>query len=70
MENSTKSFDSSLAEQVHRLLPSHEEPRGWGDPLLSTTPTALAVGNLAVRVEALEWAVRELALQIQKPSGQ
>ena len=38
----------------------------WGNPLLSTTPTPLAVHDLALRVEALEAAVREIARDLQR----
>jgi hypothetical protein len=39
-------------------------------PLLSTTPTTDAIGELAVRTQALEKAVREIALEAQKLSTQ
>jgi hypothetical protein len=41
-----------------------------GNPLLSTTPTSVAVRELAAQVEALPDAVREIALEVQKLSAQ
>jgi hypothetical protein len=38
----------------------------WGSASLSTTPTSLAVQDLAARVEALETAVREIAREVQQ----
>jgi hypothetical protein len=43
-------------------------PLEWGNPLLSTTPTSLAVRELAARTEALDDALREVALEVQKLS--
>jgi hypothetical protein len=37
-----------------------------GNPLLSTTPTSIAVQELAARTEALEKAVREIALEVEQ----
>jgi hypothetical protein len=42
------------------------DPTGqWGDALLSTTPTSVAVQEIAIRIHALEDAVRELAREVQ-----
>jgi hypothetical protein len=57
-------------ERVNDLVPARDTPPEWGNPLLSTTPTSLAVRELAVRTEALESAVREIALEVQKLSAQ
>jgi hypothetical protein len=57
-------------ERVNDLVPARDTPPEWGNPLLSTTPTSLAVRELAARTEALENAVREIALEVQKRSAQ
>src|SRR5205085_1004547 len=75
----------ALLRRGRRLdLPRHRPPRRparrrarcparglseWGSPHLSTTPTSLAIQELAVQVEALEVAVREIALEVQKLSS-
>jgi len=38
--------------------------------LLSTTPTSVAIQELAARTEALEKAVRAIALEVQKFSSE
>jgi hypothetical protein len=60
----------TLMERVNNLVHARDTPPEWGNPLLSTTPTSLAVRELAVRTEALESAVREIALEVQKLSAQ
>jgi len=60
----------SLIERVDKLVQAGKAPRGWGSPLLSTTPTSLATRELAAQVEALERAVREIAVEVQKLSAQ
>jgi len=52
-------------ERVENLLPPSKPPLEWGNPRLSTTPTSTAIENLALRTEALEDAVREIALRVQ-----
>ena len=60
----------TLIERVNKLLHAHDAPAEWGNPLLSTTPTPLAIRELAVRTEALENALRAIALEVQKLSAQ
>ena len=60
----------TLVERVDRLVQAGKAPLEWGSPLLLTTPTSLAVRNLAAQVEALENAVREIAFEVQKLSAQ
>lgn len=60
--------DTTLIERVDRLVQAHEAPREWGSPHLSVTPTSLAVEELAAQVEALQQAVREIALEVQRLS--
>jgi len=43
-----------------------ERPLVWGNPLLSTTPTSMAIHDFGLRIEALEEAVREIALEVQR----
>ena len=65
-----ESLTDTLIERVDNLGHARSAPPEWGNPLLSTTPTSLAVRELAVRTEALEKAVREIALEVQKLSAQ
>jgi hypothetical protein len=53
----------ALMQQVDELVPSATgSPRlEWGNPLLLTTPTSIAIRDLAMRVEALEKALREIS---------
>jgi hypothetical protein len=60
----------NLMERVDKLVQASKPPIEWGNPLLSTTPTSIAVQELAARTEALEKAVREIALEVQKLSAQ
>jgi len=60
----------TLIERVDAVIQAGKEPLEWGSPHLSTTPTSLAVQELAAQVEALENAVREVALEVQKLSTQ
>ena len=62
---SAESLTDSLTDRVERLLhPSR--PLEWGHPLVSTTPTSVAIDDLTRRTEALENALREIALEVQK----
>ena len=56
----------TLIERVDKLVRTRKAPREWGDPHLSVTPATLAVQELAARVEALQQAVWEIALEVQK----
>jgi hypothetical protein len=62
-----KSLTNTLLERVDELV---EQPSKralvWGNPRLSSTPSSIAVHELAIRIEALENAVREIALEVQK----
>jgi hypothetical protein len=63
-----KSLTDSLMERVEQLDSPSRPPPEWGNPLVSTTPTPLAIRELAIRMEALENAVREIALEVRKLS--
>ena len=64
MENLT----DTLLKRVNKLLRPSRPARKWGNPLLSTTPNSIGIQELAIRTEALENAVREIALEVQKLS--
>jgi predicted sugar kinase len=64
-----ETLTNTLIERVEELVHARNAPPEWGNPLLSTTPTSLAVRELAVRTEALENAVREIALEVQRLSA-
>jgi hypothetical protein len=60
----------TLIERVDELVQAGKVPRKWGSPFLSVTPTRTAIQQLARQVEALENAMREIALEVQKLSAQ
>jgi hypothetical protein len=49
-----------LIERVDKLVQANKRP------LLSTAPLTDGVGELALRIDALEKAVREIAREVQK----
>ena len=55
-----QTLTDTLVARVNTLVHARKEP------LLSTTSTTLAIGELIARTEALENAVREIALDVQK----
>jgi hypothetical protein len=59
-----ETLTDTLIERVDKLVQASKEP------ILSTTPTTDAIGELAARTEALEKAVREIAAEVQKFSTQ
>jgi hypothetical protein len=60
-----ETLTDTMMERVNELVPP-SEPVEWGSPLLSTTPTSIAIRELALRTQALENAVREIAREVQK----
>jgi hypothetical protein len=56
----------TLIERVDRLIQASKTPLEWGNPRVSMTPTPVAVQGLAAETTALERAVREIALEVQK----
>ena len=64
-----KTLSDTLMERVTQLVPERNAAPEWGSPLLSTTPMPVAIRELAVRTEALENAVREIALEVQRLSA-
>jgi hypothetical protein len=65
-----ETVSEALMERVNQLLPGGKARSEWGSPALSTTPISVAVPQLAAQVAALEKAVREIALEVQKLSAQ
>ena len=65
-----ESLTDTLIERVEKLVPPKKPPHEWGSPVLSTTPTPLAIQDLALRLEALENAVREIALEVHNLSNE
>jgi hypothetical protein len=65
-----ESLTDTLTERVDKLVQAGKTPLEWGSPLLSVTPPGIAVQQLAEQVEALERAVREIALEVQRLSTQ
>ena len=61
-----ETLTGTLMNRVSRLLPATDGQPEWGSASLSTTPTSLAIHDLAARVEALENAVREIAREVQQ----
>jgi hypothetical protein len=61
-----ESLTGTLMNRVSRLLPATDAQPEWGSASLSTTPTSLAIRDLAARVEALENALREIAKDVHQ----
>ena len=66
MEPRTNEAADTLMERVNKLIQAVDRPLEWGHPLSSVTPKTLAIQDLASRTQALEDAVREIALEVQK----
>ena len=56
----SETLTGTLLERVDKLVQANKQP------LLSTAPITDAVGELALRIDALEKAVREIAVEVQK----
>jgi hypothetical protein len=56
----SETLPDTLIERVDELVQASKQP------IHSTTSTTEAIGELAARTEALEKAVREIALEVQK----
>ncbi len=65
---SSETVADTLIERVDTLIQAGKVPLVWGSPLVLTTPTSLAIHQLAVQAEALEKAIREIARVVQKLS--
>jgi|RhiMetStandDraft_4_1073278.scaffolds.fasta_scaffold760167_1 hypothetical protein len=56
-------MQTTLVDRVDKLVQTQKSN------LLATTPTTVAVSELATRVDSLERAVREIALEVEKLAG-
>jgi hypothetical protein len=65
-----ETLTDTLIERVDKLVQASKASTEWGSPLLSVTPTSIAIQQLAVLIEALENALHEIALEVQKLSAQ
>jgi hypothetical protein len=61
-----QTLSSTLVERVQAFVQNDDSPIEWGSPLLSTTPTPVAIRQLAVQLASAEQALREIALEVQK----
>ena len=61
-----ETLTDTLVERVQVLVGPDRSPIEWGSPLLSTTPTPVAIQQLAIQVAALQEAVREIAADVHK----
>jgi hypothetical protein len=58
-----EALTDALIARVDRIVEAGK------DPVLSTTPTSVAIAELLSRTEALEQALREIALEVAQLSG-
>lgn len=65
-----ETLTETLTERVDRLIQARKVPLEWGSPHLSVTPKSVAIPQLAAEIAALEDAVREIALEVERLSGQ
>jgi hypothetical protein len=62
--------ETTLIERVEELIQAASRARPeWGSPHLSATPTAMRIDGLAAQFAALEEAMREIALEVEKLSA-
>ena len=62
-------METTLIERVDTLIQASRTRPGWGSPRLSVTPTAMRIDTLAAECAALEEAMREIALEVEKLSA-
>jgi hypothetical protein len=60
-----ENLTSALTERVQSSIQGSDAPIEWGSPLLSTTPTPVAIQQLALQVARAEKALGEIALEVQ-----
>jgi hypothetical protein len=65
-----ETLTDTLTERVNTLVEAGKAPSEWGHPHLSTTPTSVRLRELEAEVAALQRAVREIAVEVQKLSNQ
>ena len=61
-----QTLTSTLVERVQAFVQNDDDPIEWGSPLLSTTPTPVAIRQLAVQLAGAEKALREIALEVEE----
>ena len=66
MQTATENLTDTLVERVEKLIDARNAPLEWGHPRLSVTPRAAAIEQLTHRMEAVENALLEIALEVQK----
>ena len=64
-----KQASDTLTGRVDALIQAHKVAPEWGSPRVSATPISLAVHQLTEELAALEDAVREIAVEVQKLSN-
>ncbi len=57
-----ETLNQTLFERVDEVIRAHK----GGEPLLSTTGSHVAIGELIARTEGLEKAIREIAMEVQE----
>ena len=62
-------METTLIERVDELTQASRTPLEWGSPHLSATPTAMRIDGLVAQFAALEEAMREIALEVEKLSA-
>ncbi len=61
-----ETLTDTLVDRVNALIQADKAPHEWGSPRVTATPTTVAIAQLATEVAALEAAVREIALEVQR----
>jgi hypothetical protein len=61
-----QTLSSTLVERVQAFVNNDDAPVEWGSPLLSTTPTPVAIRQLAAQLAGVEQALRAIALEVEK----
>jgi hypothetical protein len=61
-----QTLTSTLVERVQAFVQNDDDPIEWGSPLLSTTPTPVAIRQLAVQLAGAEKALQEIALEVEE----
>ena len=63
-----ETLTDTLTERVDRLIQASKAPPEWGSPRVSVTPVSIAIRQLAAETAALEDALREIALEVERLS--
>jgi hypothetical protein len=57
-----ETLTETLLQRVENLIEAHKSD----EPLLSTTPVPVVLGELAARCQGFEQALREIAAEVEK----